>query len=158
MLRRLALLGGSLTALVAAAVATLRGRKRGKGGKAARRGGRRNAGAAGRGARRAASPVIATTPAATTPNTAADTQAQVADAAEGAGPGDGLRAIKGIGAVMAERLAAGGVTSVTQVAAWSADDVAAVAARLGIKAERITREDWVGQAKALDGQPPKKGG
>lgn len=63
----------------------------------------------------------------------------------------GLRSIKGIGAVSEERLQALGVTTVAQIAAWSEDDVTAIAARINVSAERIRHEDWVGQARAASG-------
>jgi large subunit ribosomal protein L21 len=62
---------------------------------------------------------------------------------------DDLTAIKGIGAVSQERLAGIGVTSFAQIAAWSDDDVDLVATRIKVSAERIRREDWVGQARAI---------
>lgn len=71
-------------------------------------------------------------------------------AAEGeAGDGDDLRTVKGIGRVSAERLRAMGIVRLAQIAAWSEADVDAVAQDVGISAERIRREDWVGQARAL---------
>jgi large subunit ribosomal protein L21 len=62
---------------------------------------------------------------------------------------DDLTAIKGIGAVSAERLREAGVTSYAQVAAWSDHDVLIMAARIKVGADRITRQDWVGQARSL---------
>jgi large subunit ribosomal protein L21 len=50
---------------------------------------------------------------------------------------------------MEERLRASGVTSVAQIAAWSDDDIEAIAPGLKVKAERIRREAWVDQAKAV---------
>jgi predicted flap endonuclease-1-like 5' DNA nuclease len=64
-------------------------------------------------------------------------------------PGDAFTAIKGIGPAMEERLRATGVTSVAQVAAWSGDDIEAIAPRLKIRSERIRREAWVEQAQAM---------
>ena len=64
-------------------------------------------------------------------------------------PGDAFIAIKGIGPAMEERLRASGVTSVAQVAAWSDDDIKAIAPSLKVKPERIRREAWVGQAQAV---------
>ena len=63
--------------------------------------------------------------------------------------GDAFSAIKGIGPAMEERLRASGVTSVAQVAAWSDDDIAAIAPGLKVKPERIRREAWVEQAHAV---------
>ena len=64
-------------------------------------------------------------------------------------PGDAFIAIKGIGPAMEERLRASGVTSVAQVAAWSDDDIAAIAPGLKVRPERIRREAWVEQAQAV---------
>ena len=64
-------------------------------------------------------------------------------------PGDAFSAIKGIGPAMEERLRASGVTSVAQVAAWSDDDIAAIAPGLKVRPERIRREAWVEQAQAV---------
>jgi predicted flap endonuclease-1-like 5' DNA nuclease len=153
-MRRLALLGGSLAALVAAAVATLRGRRRGKAGKVAGRGGKRRTGvgarrkgvgAHGRAASGETSAGVGATPRSAPPGSG---EAKPGETAESPRVDD-LRSIKGIGAVMADRLRDGGITSLRQVAAWSEDDIQAVADRLGIKAERIVREDWVGQARSL---------
>jgi predicted flap endonuclease-1-like 5' DNA nuclease len=74
-----------------------------------------------------------------------------AGSAAGAPPSvsDPFRSIKGIGAVSAERLGAMGITTPRQVAAWTDDDVERVAAEIKVSAERIRREDWVGQARAL---------
>ena len=62
--------------------------------------------------------------------------------------GDDLTSLKGIGAVSEERLAGIGVTTFAQIASWSDEDLESVAARIKVSAERIRREDWVGQAKA----------
>jgi predicted flap endonuclease-1-like 5' DNA nuclease len=61
---------------------------------------------------------------------------------------DELRSIKGLGARSSERLAAVGVTTLAQVAAWSDADIDEIAPRIHVGAERIRREDWVGQAQA----------
>lgn len=65
--------------------------------------------------------------------------------------GDDLQAIKGIGGVSEQRLSAIGVTTFAAIAAWSDDDVERVAKDIKISAERIKREDWVGQARAFAG-------
>jgi large subunit ribosomal protein L19 len=63
--------------------------------------------------------------------------------------------IAGIDGAMAERLAGEGVSGVSRIAEWSADDVADYDAKLGLDG-RIAREDWVGQAKdLLAGKPPR---
>jgi predicted flap endonuclease-1-like 5' DNA nuclease len=67
------------------------------------------------------------------------------------GGGDELTVIKGIGVRSAERLGAMGVTTLAQVAAWSDADIDTVAAQIHVGADRIRREDWVGQARAATG-------
>lgn len=62
--------------------------------------------------------------------------------------GDDLTAIKGLGPRAAEKLAAEGVTRLSQIAAWSATDVEKFDAVVNARG-RISRDDWVGQAKAL---------
>jgi len=62
----------------------------------------------------------------------------------------GLRSIKGIGDVAEGRLREAGITNVAQVAAWTDSDVERFAGLLRVSAERIRREDWVGQARSLD--------
>ena len=59
---------------------------------------------------------------------------------------DDLLVIKGIGPVNKAKLAAHGVTTFAQVAAWKKADVAAVEKYLEFDG-RIAREDWIGQAK-----------
>ncbi len=109
-----------------------------------------------------ATPAIADKPmpdVATTPPAAAasesGSEAAPKDEAEGQAtdqpdqPGDAFSAIKGIGPAMEERLRASGVTSVAQVAAWSDDDITAIAPSLKVRPERIRREAWVEQAQAV---------
>jgi predicted flap endonuclease-1-like 5' DNA nuclease len=62
--------------------------------------------------------------------------------------GDDLTDIKGIGAVSAERLNDAGVTTFAEIAAWSDEDLEANSAKIKVSADRIRREDWVGQARA----------
>lgn len=64
---------------------------------------------------------------------------------------DNLQDIKGIGGVSEQRLSAIGVTTFAEIAAWSDDDVERVAKAIKISAERIRREDWVGQARTFAG-------
>jgi predicted flap endonuclease-1-like 5' DNA nuclease len=71
-------------------------------------------------------------------------------AASSAGGGE-LTSIKGIGERSAERLGDVGVTTVAQVAAWTDTDIEEVAAKIHVSADRIRREDWVGQARAAGG-------
>jgi large subunit ribosomal protein L21 len=65
---------------------------------------------------------------------------------------DDLTEVKGIGAVSAERLDGVGVTTFAQIAGWSDDDLEAVAAKIKVSPERMRREDWVGQARAILGR------
>jgi predicted flap endonuclease-1-like 5' DNA nuclease len=60
-----------------------------------------------------------------------------------------LRAIKGIGPASAERLEAMGVATADQVAGWTEADLERIAVGIHVSADRIRREDWVGQAQAL---------
>jgi large subunit ribosomal protein L21 len=64
------------------------------------------------------------------------------------GAADDLKKISGVGPALEKKLNAAGVTRYDQIAGFSADDVARVdeALRLG---GRITRDDWVAQAKTL---------
>ena len=72
-------------------------------------------------------------------------------AAAPSGGGDELTVITGSGVRSAERLGAMGVTTLAQVAAWSDADIDTVAAQIHVGADRIRREDWVGQARAATG-------
>jgi large subunit ribosomal protein L19 len=66
-----------------------------------------------------------------------------------------ITGIIGIDAALAERLAGEGVSDLTQIAKWSADDIADYDAKLGLDG-RIQAEDWVGQASNLiAGKPPR---
>ncbi len=62
---------------------------------------------------------------------------------------DDLTAIKGLGKVKAAKLAAAGVVSYAQIAAWDDDDIAEMGLQCNTSPGQIKREDWVGQAKAL---------
>jgi predicted flap endonuclease-1-like 5' DNA nuclease len=110
------------------------------------------------GAASAASPAIAVTRSTdvkTAPPAAAASESgpDAAPGGEGRGEaaqlGDAFIAIRGIGPAMEGRLRASGVTSVAQIAAWSDDDIEAIAPGLKVKPERIRREAWVDQAKAV---------
>jgi len=74
-------------------------------------------------------------------------KAAPAEASNAAATGE-LTSIKGLGARSSERLVAVGVTTLAQVAAWSDADIDEIAPRIHVGAERIRREDWVGQAQA----------
>ena len=63
--------------------------------------------------------------------------------------GDDLRAIKGLGAVAAEKLRGAGVTTYAQIAAWTPDEAREIALRLELQPGRVASDDWVGQARAL---------
>jgi predicted flap endonuclease-1-like 5' DNA nuclease len=64
-----------------------------------------------------------------------------------AASGEDLKVIKGIGPKFEKLLRSVGVTSLTQIARWSDAEIDSMAAKLGIKAERIRKDDWVGNAK-----------
>lgn len=59
-----------------------------------------------------------------------------------------LTSLKGLGARSAERLADVGVTTLAQIATWTDTDIEEIAPQIHVNAERIRREDWVGQARA----------
>lgn len=61
----------------------------------------------------------------------------------------GLTSIKGIGPKFEKALRAAGISSVEQIAAWTEADISRVAKLLGIKAQRIQKENWVSTARAL---------
>lgn len=61
---------------------------------------------------------------------------------------DDLTRIKGLGPKAAAALADGGVTRFGQIAAWSDADIASWDEKINGRG-RITRDDWVGQAKTL---------
>lgn len=70
-------------------------------------------------------------------------------AAKAAAGGDDLTRIKGLGPKLAALLGDLGVTSFAQVAAWDDREIERIDAQLGRFQGRITRDDWVGQAKLL---------
>jgi large subunit ribosomal protein L21 len=61
---------------------------------------------------------------------------------------DDLSDISGVGPVIVKKLAAEGITTFAQVAAWSEADVEAIEEKLSFKG-RVGREDWITQAKEL---------
>ena len=63
--------------------------------------------------------------------------------------GDDLTRIKGLGPKLAALLGQLGVTSFAQIAAWDTADIARIDAQLGRFSGRITRDQWVAQAKLL---------
>jgi hypothetical protein len=64
------------------------------------------------------------------------------------GLADDLTAIKGIGPKIADKLAALGVVSFSQIANWTEADIQQIDAALSL-GERIVRQDWIAQAEAL---------
>ena len=66
-----------------------------------------------------------------------------------AGPPDELTTMKGVGPKVAALLNGLGVTRYDQIAAWSDADVARVDAQLGAFKGRVTRDQWVEQARLL---------
>ncbi len=75
--------------------------------------------------------------------------------AEAASVKDDVKLIGGVGPAIEKKLAALGVTSLTQIAAFTAEEIERVDAELNFKG-RIEREDWIGQAKdLLAGKPPR---
>lgn len=60
-----------------------------------------------------------------------------------------LELLKGVGPKLNKELKSMGVTSFEQVAAWKAADIAAIDEKLGKFSGRITRDNWVDQAKLL---------
>ena len=63
---------------------------------------------------------------------------------------DDLKRIKGVGVVIEKKLEAMGITSYAQIAAWGTADIDKVSNALDFKG-RIEREQWVEQARILDG-------
>lgn len=63
---------------------------------------------------------------------------------------DDLTALKGIGPAMARRLEHLGIKSLQDVANMTPEKIAEVEAAIGFKG-RVTRDDWLGQAKSLLG-------
>ena len=66
-----------------------------------------------------------------------------------AGEGDDLRRIKGLGPKLVSMLHDLGVSSYTQIAAWTEADIDRIDPQLGAFAGRIRRDSWVEQAKFL---------
>jgi large subunit ribosomal protein L21 len=81
-------------------------------------------------------------------------KAVAADAAP-AGIVDDVEIIGGVGPALKKKLAAAGITTLTQIAAMSADEMAKVDADLKLGG-RTEREEWIEQAKELlAGKPPR---
>ena len=62
---------------------------------------------------------------------------------------ENLELIKGLGPKVNNLLKGLGITSFAQVASWTAADVADIDTKLGAFAGRITRDNWIDQAKLL---------
>jgi len=77
--------------------------------------------------------------------------------APAAGFKDDVRLIGGVGPALEKKLAAAGITSLTQIAAWTPEDIARFDEELDFKG-RIERDEWVDQAKELiaGGEPRAK--
>jgi NADH-quinone oxidoreductase subunit E len=60
-----------------------------------------------------------------------------------------LQLVRGIGPRFEAQLRAMGIATLANVAGWSAEDVARVAEQLNIRPQRIERDAWVDQARAL---------
>jgi len=86
---------------------------------------------------------------------AAAKAAKPAKAEAGAADESNLSLISGVGPTIEKKLIAAGITSWSQIAAWGEADVAKWDAELALRG-RITREEWVEQAKELlAGKPPR---
>jgi predicted flap endonuclease-1-like 5' DNA nuclease len=66
-----------------------------------------------------------------------------------AGPADELTRMKGVGPKVAAMLNGLGVTRYDQIATWTEADVARIDAQLGTFKGRVTRDQWVEQARLL---------
>ena len=80
---------------------------------------------------------------------AAPAAAAKPDIAQAVGDPDDLKRIKGIGPKLEKLCNSLGVMRFDQIAAWTARDVAKVDDHLGSFKGRITRDEWVDQAKLL---------
>ena len=82
-------------------------------------------------------------------------KAEKAEAAPAAEFKDDVKLIGGVGPALEKKLAALGVTSLTQIAQWTPEDVAKIDEELNFKG-RIERDEWIDQAKDLiAGKPPR---
>jgi large subunit ribosomal protein L21 len=81
------------------------------------------------------------------PAVAAVAKAAPAKAAKPA-TADDVSLIDGVGPTLVKKLAAAGVTNLSQIAAWTDADIAKIDAEAGLKG-RATNEEWVEQAKEL---------
>lgn len=67
------------------------------------------------------------------------------------GPPDELTLLKGLGPKAAAQLNALGVTRFSEIAAWSEGEIAEIDAKLGAFKGRISRDQWIEQARLLAG-------
>jgi large subunit ribosomal protein L21 len=75
--------------------------------------------------------------------------------AENSGAVEDVKLIGGLGPTLEQKLAAAGVTSLSQIAAWTEADLARYDAELELHG-RAARDEWVAQAKDLiAGKPPR---
>lgn len=65
------------------------------------------------------------------------------------GTGDDLTRIKGLGPKLAALLGQFGITTFAQIATWTPQEIERIDAQLGRFSGRITRDQWVEQAKLL---------
>jgi predicted flap endonuclease-1-like 5' DNA nuclease len=63
--------------------------------------------------------------------------------------GDDLKVVKGIGPKFEKLLKAEGITEVRQIAEWTEADVELISKKIGVRRDRIRREDWIGRAKRV---------
>ncbi len=86
---------------------------------------------------------------------AAEAEAARAEAANAPQVVDDISLISGVGDVLAAKLNGEGVKSLTQIAKWKKTDIEALDEKLALGG-RISREEWVDQAKELlAGKPPR---
>ena len=76
-------------------------------------------------------------------------QATPAAAETPAGDGDDLTRIKGLGPKIAALLRGLGITRFDQIASWSDADIARIDPQLGTFQGRISRDNWIEQARYL---------
>jgi predicted flap endonuclease-1-like 5' DNA nuclease len=77
------------------------------------------------------------------------TDAEAAPEPEPAATGDDLTRIKGLGPRIAALLGELGISTFAQIAAWTPAEIARIDAKLGRFSGRITRDQWVEQARLL---------
>ncbi len=83
---------------------------------------------------------------------AALSNARAASVSPPAPEGPELKSVKGIGPKIEKLLKNHGVTSVSQIAEWTEEELERIAEKIGVKAARIRKDDWVGGAKRLLGK------